>query len=82
MPIGRAILSSGTESPVMALKLPIKKSTYLKYPSIARLLATERIINSFEMRFFSLKRSMRSPKIYPSVIARSIHITYLGSPQA
>ncbi len=80
MPTGSAILSRGRDSPVTWLKLLMKKSAYLQYPSNSRLKRIEtvrRALGEPLFRYFSI----RSPKIYPWVIERSMKARYLGSPQ-
>ena len=47
MPTGRAIFKSGTERPVAALKLLMKKSAYLKYARKEKLMITEIIMKIF-----------------------------------
>ena len=59
MPIGSAILSVFTESPVRAAKFSMKKSAYLKNPKTKRDAATEIITKSFDKKLplnFSIKR--------------------------
>ncbi|GLC81631.1 hypothetical protein LBYZC6_37450 [Lacrimispora brassicae] len=36
MPMGRTVFTIGTDNPVRELKFAIKKSAYLKYPSIPK----------------------------------------------
>jgi len=47
MPMGRTTFSKGTDNPVRELTFSIKKSTYLKYPSIPREKTTETISHLF-----------------------------------
>ena len=51
MPTGSASRSRGTDSPVRALKLSMKKSAYLKTPSSPRLMTTQTVSHSFFPRF-------------------------------
>ena len=79
MPIGSAICSSGTESPVTALKFAIKKSAYLQYPSRERLKSTDaakKTLAGLLPRYFPIRR----PNTYPCTIEAAMKTRYRGSP--
>lgn len=80
MPTGSASPGRGTEIPVTAEKLEIKKSAYLKRPSAERKRTAERMTKKRD-HFVFRNRSVRRPRKYPETIVPSIKKTYFGSPQ-